>query len=90
MVTKQLWFLKRNAQLAKITLPLVAGSIMLCASMLPWLHDPLGLTYSAWQLPVDIGWQFHISIFNYGFLCCCCALYVFMIGVCPLETFSGQ
>lgn len=90
MVTNQFWFLKRNAQISKIMLPLVAGSVMLCASLLPWLHDPLGLTYSAWQLPIDIGWQFRTGMFNYGFLCCCCALFAFIIACAHWKPFPGS
>jgi tetratricopeptide (TPR) repeat protein len=57
-------------------LPLASGSLMLCASVLPWLNDPLGKAKLAWNLPVDIGWQFHIDVFNYGLLCllgACCS-----------------
>jgi tetratricopeptide (TPR) repeat protein len=68
----------------------MAGSIMLCASILPWLHDPLGSTYTAWQLPIDIGWQFRISLFTYGFLCCCCALCAFVIAYACWKPFRGS
>src|ERR1700694_2715184 len=53
--------------------PVAAGSLMVCASVLPWLNDPLGKANLAWNLPVDIGWQFHIDVFNYGVLCLLCA-----------------
>jgi tetratricopeptide (TPR) repeat protein len=55
-------------------IPGAAGCIMLCASVLPWLYDPLQGFYSAWKLPVDIDWQFHASILSYGLLCTCCAI----------------
>jgi tetratricopeptide (TPR) repeat protein len=87
MVNRQLWFLKRNSRVARITIPLLAGSMMLCASMLPWLHDPLGSTYSAWQLPVDIGWQFRTRLFNYGLLCLCCALCAFVVAYANWKPF---
>lgn len=60
--------------------PAIAGCIMLCASLLPWLNDPLGEVYSAWNLPIDIGWQFRTGILNYGLLCTCCALLAFLIA----------
>src|SRR5579859_3559452 len=53
--------------------PAAAGSLMLCASLLPWLNAPLNEAKLAWNLPVDIGWQFRIGIFNYGLLCLFCA-----------------
>ncbi len=55
------------------SLPMAAGCLMLCASVLPWLNDPLNIARRAWNLPIDIGWQFHIGIFNYGLLCLACA-----------------
>ena len=53
---------------------------MLAASLLPWLVDPLGKSFPAWQLPVDIGWQLQSGLFSYGLLCLCCALYAFFIA----------
>src|SRR5712692_5613593 len=61
-------------------LPAGAGALMLCASALPWLQDPLQGAYSAWGLPIDLGWQFHIVIINYGLLCFCCAIYAFFVS----------
>src|SRR5579859_354732 len=58
---------------AVYSLPVVAGSLMLCAGLLPWLNDPLNKAKLAWNLPVDIGWQPRIDIFNYGLLCLFCA-----------------
>jgi tetratricopeptide (TPR) repeat protein len=55
-------------------IPGAAGCVMLGASVLPWLNDPLQGFYSAWKLPIEIGWQFHTSILSYGLLCLCCAL----------------
>jgi tetratricopeptide (TPR) repeat protein len=57
---------------------IVAGCSLLCASILPWLKDPLGVVYSAWQLPLYPGWPYHIAFLNYGLLCIFCALYTFM------------
>src|SRR5579872_1782311 len=53
--------------------PAVAGALMLGTCLLPWLNDPLNKTKLAWNLPIDIGWQFRIGIFNYGLLCLTCA-----------------
>jgi len=61
-------------------MPLLAGGAMLAASYLPWLIDPLGQTFPAWQLPVDIGWQLRSDLFSYGLLCLFCALYAFFIA----------
>lgn len=58
---------------AHILVPAVAGALMLGTCLLPWLNDPLNKTKLAWNLPIDIGWQFHIGIFNYGLLCLTCA-----------------
>lgn len=71
-------------------MPGIAGFLMLCASLLPWLNDPLGEVYSAWKLPVDIGWQFHISILNYGLLCVCCACCSFVVAIAKKKSFKGS
>jgi tetratricopeptide (TPR) repeat protein len=57
---------------------IVAACSMLCVSILPWLKDPLGAVYSAWQLPLYPGWPYHIAFLNYGLLCVLCALYTFI------------
>jgi hypothetical protein len=69
---------------------MVAGCIMVCASVLPWLSDPLGEVYSAWRLPIDIGWPFHTSLFNYGLLCLCCAIYAFLVAYANWKAFKGS
>jgi tetratricopeptide (TPR) repeat protein len=48
-------------------------ALMVGATFLPWIVDTLTTRYSAWDLPVDIDWQFHIPAFNYGLLCMLCA-----------------
>ena len=53
---------------------------MLAATFLPWLTDPITGNVSAWRLPLDILWQFHIKIVNYGVLCTGCAAYMFFIA----------
>jgi tetratricopeptide (TPR) repeat protein len=73
-MSKQHQLLQRVRSLpARSVIPAAAGCIMLFGSFLPWLVDPLAGSYSAWKLPVDIGWQFRANIFSYGLLCLCCA-----------------
>src|SRR2546421_1404517 len=89
-VSKQFWFLRRtDSRLQQIIIPLVAAGLMLCSSGLPWLNDPLGKRYSAWSLPVDIGWQFHPGLFNYGLLCVCCAVYASIVAGVNWRPFKG-
>ncbi|HEY4383955.1 MAG TPA: hypothetical protein VGN34_05700, partial [Ktedonobacteraceae bacterium] len=57
-----------------LSLPLVAGAIMIWASVSPWLHDPLGSLTTSWQLPVDPGWQIRVPALNYGLLCTAIAI----------------
>ncbi len=70
------------ARPADYLVPTLGGCLMLVASVLPWLKDPLDGRFSAWQLSVDIGWQVHVSLISYGLLCVCGALpalsYAFM------------
>ncbi len=61
-------------------IPALAGCFMLLASMLPWLKDAATGDFSAWQLPVDLGWQVHISFFTYGLLCLYSSLLAFGIA----------
>jgi hypothetical protein len=56
---------------------LTFGCVMLAASVLPWLKDPLDGRFSAWQIPVDIGWQLRSSLISYGLLCVCVGLLAF-------------
>jgi tetratricopeptide (TPR) repeat protein len=73
-------YIKQGWRLYRVIMPLMAGGSMLAASLLPWLVDPLGKAFPAWQLPVDIGWQLRSGLFSYGLLCLCCALYAFFIA----------
>ena len=61
---------------------------MLLASVLPWLNEPLEGTYSAWQLPVDIGWQFHTYFITYGLLCLLCAAFAFFVAYANWKPLS--
>ena len=77
-VSKQHQHLQRVRSLpARSIISAAAGCITLFGSFLPWLQDPLAGSYSAWKLPVDIGWQFRATIFSYGLLCLCCAALAF-------------
>lgn len=93
---RQHWFFKGNWQsharlsFNNVIIPGVAGCIMVCASVLPWLNDPLGEAYTAWELPIDIGWQFRIGIFSYGLLCLCCAGYAFLVAYANWNPFKGS
>lgn len=87
---RQLWLLQPDARLLQIVVPLVAGCVMAYASLLPWLKDPLGADYSAWNLPVDLGLQVHVDIFNYGLLCLCCAIYAFLVACANWRPFRGS
>ena len=71
-------------------LPAAAGCIMLLASIAPWYSDPLGGGVSAWNLPVDLDWQFHSGIFNYGLLCFLCASFSFMMAIANWKAFKGS
>jgi len=89
--TRQFWFLKLDAGIRlKTLLPVVGGCIMLLSSVLPWLLDPLLGNLSAWQLPVDFGWQIHLRFFSYGLLCLLCAIYAFLVAVANIRTFRGS
>lgn len=70
----------RIRPLGQVVLPALAGSLMLCAGLLPWLIEPLQAGVPAWQLPFDLGWQVRTGLFNYGLLCTLCALYPFFIA----------
>jgi hypothetical protein len=70
----------------------LTGCSLLCASILPWLKDPLGKVYCAWQLPTYTGWLYPAGFLNYGLLCLLCALYAFLFassGQQPWRTSSG-
>lgn len=70
----------------RVFMPALAGGLLVVASLLPWLNDPLGEQFCAWQLPVDIGWQWRSKIVSYGLLCCCEALFAFWITAQSLRT----
>jgi tetratricopeptide (TPR) repeat protein len=87
-VSKQLWFLQpTDSRLRQILVPLMSAGAMLCSSFLVWLKDPLGQMYSAWSLPVDIGWQIRLNAFSYGLLCLCCAVYASLVACANWKSF---
>ncbi len=92
MVTiKQFWFLNRGgASPLKVLFPIAGGFLMLAASVLPWLSDPLLGSSSAWKLSVDIGWQIRTGVFSYGLLCLFSALYSFAVAAATVKTFKGS
>ncbi len=71
-------------------LPAIAGCIMVLASIATWYSDPLGGIFSAWQLPIDIDWQFHSGLINYGLLCCLCASFTFVMAIANWKPFKGS
>jgi hypothetical protein len=74
------WSAQRSWGAYRVIFPVLAGVIMLASSLLPWLVDPLGERFSAWALPIDLGWQLRSGLFNYGLLNVACALYVFLVA----------
>jgi hypothetical protein len=66
--------------LYRVIVPVLAGVVILVAGFLPWLVEPLQSSVTAWQIPVDVGWQIRFSAINYGLFCLLCALYPFVIA----------
>src|SRR5215469_8259106 len=71
-------------------LPAIAASIMFLASVVTWYSDPLGGDFSAWKLPLDLDWQFHSGLINYGLLCCLCAIFIFLVALANWKPFKGS
>lgn len=71
-------------------IPAIVGCAMILASLLPWLNDPLGGYYSAWSLPINIGWSFQAKALNYGLLCLCCAIYAFVVAYLNWRALSSK
>lgn len=84
------WSAQRSWAPYRVMLPGMAGVIMLVASVLPWFNNPNGNHLTAWQLPVDLGWQLHFSRLNYGTLCTCCALYIFFVSKQVWSVYQAQ
>ncbi len=82
--------LRRNIPGLLSIVPMLTGIFMLIASVVPWLNDPFGPRYNAWQLPIYLGWFPRIAILNYGVLCVCCAVLLFLIGYAHYRPFRGS
>lgn len=61
--------------LGQYIVPALISCLLLGSAFLPWLKDPLGASYPAWQLPINIGW-FQFELLNYGALCIFLALFL--------------
>ncbi|GCE12619.1 hypothetical protein KTT_24780 [Tengunoibacter tsumagoiensis] len=72
MIPQHSWRLLMRQAPYQIVIPSLAGLVMLTASFLPWLDDPLHSLMLAWQVPIDLAWPIHLG--NYGLLCLCCSL----------------
>lgn len=73
------WSARRSWAPYRVILPGVAGAMLLGATLFPWFNDPAGTRLSPWQLPIELGWQWKSSLFNYGLLCALCSLYIFFL-----------
>lgn len=79
---RRTWYFHRGLAPLQGIIPAVTGSIVLIASVLPWLLNPLGGTVSAWGVPFNIGWPLPLpQVFSYGLLCLCWGIYAWVIGV---------
>jgi len=79
----------------RFVLPVGVGILMLLTSLLPWLKDPLGDAYNAWNLPLELGWWVGLPtvltrLLNYGLLCMLCAVYMLLVGYATLKPFRGH
>ncbi len=91
MVTiHNMFTLKRSISCDRCVISALAGCSLLCASALPWLKEPLGGVYSAWQLPVYPGWLDRTNMLNYGLLCLVCAVYTFLVAWAGWKPFKGH
>ncbi len=63
---------------------------MLVGSIIPWLNDPFGPAYKAWQLPIYLSWSSRVAVLNYGTLCACCALLLFAMNYAQYKPFRGS
>jgi hypothetical protein len=84
------WSARRSWTPYRVIMPGMAGVLMLVASLLPWFNAPVGEQLTAWQIPVDLGWQLRFSALNYGTLCTCCALYIFFVSRQAWRVYLAQ
>jgi hypothetical protein len=66
--------------LYRVIVPALAGVVLVMAGFLPWLMEPLQSSITAWQIPVDVGWQLRSAVINYGLFCLLCSFYPFSIA----------
>ena len=83
------WFHLRSG------IPIGVGVLMLLTSLLPWMKDPLGDAYNAWNLPLELGWWVGLPavltrLLNYGLLCTLCAICVMLVGSAAIKPFRGH
>src|SRR5437773_6174476 len=90
MQFKQLWKYSSYSRRFVWIVPAIAGFSLALSSVLPWLRDPLGTVYNAWQVPIDIGWQFRFSFLNYGLLCLCGSGFALLVALAHCRTFKGH
>lgn len=79
--------LRRSISGAQNITPVLASCSLLVASFLPWLTDPLGKAYAAWQLPLYAGWG--INSISYGWLCLGCGACILLVARVGWRPFSG-
>ncbi|HEV2660581.1 MAG TPA: tetratricopeptide repeat protein [Ktedonobacteraceae bacterium] len=68
--------------------PALVSCALFIASFLPWLRDPLGGVYSAWQLPLFPGRG--VAGLSYGWLCLGCAACILLIAWTDWRPFNGR
>ncbi len=95
LILQQARFMQRKWFHARSALPIGAGIILVCTSFLPWLKDPLGDAYNAWNLPLELGWWVGLPttltrLLNYGVLCTLCAVYTMLVGYAAVRSFRGR
>ncbi len=89
---RQAQFVYREWFHLRSSIPIGAGVLMLLTSFLPWMKDPLGDAYSAWNLPLELGWWVGLPaaltrLLNYGLLCTLCAAYAMLVGYAAIKPF---
>ena len=89
---RQAQLVQREWVQAQTSLPIGVGILMVLTSFLPWLKDPLGNAYIAWNLPLELGWWVGLPtaltrLLNYGLLCTLCALYLIFVGYVAVKPF---
>ncbi len=89
---RQAQFIHREWFHLRSSIPIGVGVLMLFTSLLPWMKDPLGDAYNAWNLPLEFGWWVGLPtvlahLLNYGLLCTLCAAYAMLVGYAAIKPF---